>query len=517
MSDWGLDNHEFWARVDNWFNNFDAEGEKKVALKIFSQLDYYSPSRFNGRIKQLTQSVERHLYRLGRTQDDVVLVTPEGAADSADRHAYDVVKEWRILRNQVVSIDQLDARKFRNPIFVVFNDTHGSGNQFLRDIWSKLGEYGEHSIYVLAISIAEEALQSFRQNAPNVHVIPHIHVDSARTQFNAAEFAVIEEIGRRVYPPHPLGYGATALNVAYYFQCPNNTLPVVWADGDNNLSQGSAYPWNPLFPYNTKPKREEKARGTGVRNADRKKLEITGGQWHNNGQKGSLEGVKLSTMPDRVKAETSTSGISDNKERTATYRYRISLLDFNGSIINPSGLIQMLNDRQGYFQFSLQEFDEKFLPLESKVEIYGDSYFDVTSLRSHFFSSLDSNPVDASVCLSKLPLAFDLGEGIAYNYFSGPSPVDKRFLFVSIDKLDEFSTEAAISLDEAIAYIVASQLAVYFTENGYHREIEGCPMDFCERRDDMIKGLRVRRFCRSCRAVMGEGSLLDALTKIVGP
>ena len=61
------------------------------------------------------------------------LWTPDGAADSADRHAYDVVKQWKLLRDQVYTVSELSERTFQDPVFVLFNDTHGTGNQFLME------------------------------------------------------------------------------------------------------------------------------------------------------------------------------------------------------------------------------------------------------------------------------------------------------------------------------------------------------------------------------------------------
>ena len=38
--------------------------------------------------------------------------------------------------------------------------------------------------------------------------------------------------------------------LAYSHQCPNNTLPIIWANGVNNGVDGKkGCPWNPLFEY----------------------------------------------------------------------------------------------------------------------------------------------------------------------------------------------------------------------------------------------------------------------------
>lgn len=70
----------------------------------------------------------------------------------------------------------------------------------------------------------------------------------------------LRELGAQVYSKHPFGYGDSGLLVAYHFQCPNNTLPLIWADSNtgNNAVDGKAFPWNPLFGYRPKEKAVEK-------------------------------------------------------------------------------------------------------------------------------------------------------------------------------------------------------------------------------------------------------------------
>ncbi len=47
------------------------------------------------------------------------------------------------------------------------------------------------------------------------------------------------ERGERLEPKAPLGFGKSEAAVCFEFQCPNNTLPIVWKAADG---------WEPLFP-----------------------------------------------------------------------------------------------------------------------------------------------------------------------------------------------------------------------------------------------------------------------------
>ena len=50
-----------------------------------------------------------------------------------------------------------------------------------------------------------------------------------------------EEYGKRVVRSHPLGHGGSEALVVFEMTCPNNTLPVLWAEGRHG-------DWRPLFP-----------------------------------------------------------------------------------------------------------------------------------------------------------------------------------------------------------------------------------------------------------------------------
>jgi hypothetical protein len=54
---------------------------------------------------------------------------------------------------------------------------------------------------------------------------------------------VLLQIGRGLYPQHPLGHGDMGALVCFYDTIPNNSLPIFWSNGTVNEK-----PWRPLFP-----------------------------------------------------------------------------------------------------------------------------------------------------------------------------------------------------------------------------------------------------------------------------
>ena len=119
---WGLYTPSFAEKLDNWFCNFDSSADKRLALKVFHALKYYSPEAFTNRLKQLYRTIDRHLADTNNNPSDIILVTPDGAGDSAERHVYDLVKQWGLSRNRVFTVSELSLRNFKDPVFVLFND-----------------------------------------------------------------------------------------------------------------------------------------------------------------------------------------------------------------------------------------------------------------------------------------------------------------------------------------------------------------------------------------------------------
>lgn len=481
LNHWGLNNQSFAQRLDNWFCNFDSLEDKRLAYRVFHSMKYFSHEAFITRLEQLYGAIIRHLADTGNKPSDIILVTPRGAADSADRHAYDLVKNWQLLREQVYSVDELAELSFEDPVFVLFNDTHGTGNQFLNEIWPYLKEYGEHKIYVLAIAISSDALNRFRKEMPRVHVIPQIPIFNAKSVFTGEECERLHDIGKKVYATHPMGYGNTALLTAYYYQCPNNTLPIVWADGRNNNVNGNAYNWNPLFPY--VPKKCQPAK-----------------------PKKKTPKLKKKLADEKSKKETTT----------LSYRYRVGLIDLDMGISNFPQLALEFNKCQRYFHFTAPTNADNYTAREAVISIHNQKNLSVYEIDKSFFEQFDQLAVDVVGCFTKHALAFaDPNGHIRYNFISGPSKVDSRFMFISAYQLHSFVQKAKCSLEEGLAHILVSQLVVCYTEIGFHGEISECPMDFCDDKENIVLSLKKREFCPKCVKRFKDENLLEALNKLL--
>jgi hypothetical protein len=250
---WGLGSLDFRKRLDRWFSNF-AEDDKPLAEKILWNIDYYSPARFDEVLLVRWADVVRHLRSSALAETDVLVLVP-GGADSGDRHAYDLAKVWGLRANAVRALREVSARDVAGRALCWFNDTHGSGNQFMREIWPKLEPLSRAArmTCLVAIVAAHQAVERFRTAlGRSVELVPGSRARTVNDVFEREEVVRLQEIGERVYHKWPLGYGDASLLISYYFQCPNNSIPLIWADGSNNLTDRGSVGWAPLFPYRPK-------------------------------------------------------------------------------------------------------------------------------------------------------------------------------------------------------------------------------------------------------------------------
>lgn len=262
ISSMGVPNTIFEERLDSWFINFRDLEEKEVALKIFFELDYFDENRIDKILTAYKIKISQYLIDKKKNIEDIIVVTPDGKADSADSHAYKLSKEWSIPREVFLSASDITLEKSYGKIFLFFNDTHGSGNQFIKEFSPLIKLVGDSNCIILCYSLARKALAAFRIKFPNITIVPELPTPTIHDKniFTLHQLKIIQSLGEKVYPPHPLGYGGCGLLVAYHFQCPNNNLPIVWANGINNSFVNSGgqkkdgYPWIPLFLYKPKSK-----------------------------------------------------------------------------------------------------------------------------------------------------------------------------------------------------------------------------------------------------------------------
>lgn len=195
-------------------------------------------------------------------------------------------------------------------------------------------------------------------------------------------------------------------------------------------------------------------------------------------------------------------------ELNTPYYYRVGIVDLFNGLINLTNIVQRLNLIQKYFHFTcptLPSVDNAIYRIENKP------YLLIQNISSSVYAEHQYLNVDLVACLSKYPLSFRENGEVLYNYFSGPSDIDSRFMFISTHLLYEFTKQAGCTFEKGIVYIIISQLVAHFTDWGYHQETKECVMDFCKNRYDIVKGLKSMMFCEYCVPMIKNPDLMNAL------
>lgn len=254
---WSMTDGEFCSKLDSWFDNFKVI-DYDLAYKLIKNIRYFTKKDYVEELSRIYRQINRRIQELCLKESDIVLLVPDGYGDSAHKHSYDLTKIWKIRTDQIVAIQDLKNKTFpENSVLIAFNDTYGSGKQFIEQM---IGDneleaiLRNNTLFIVGITISKLARKYLSHSLPYATIVPDTNPITIFDTFSYEEFLRIESIGNDVYPPHPLGYGKTGLLVAYDDQCPNNTLPLIWANSEskNNFFEGRAYQWTPLFEY--KPK-----------------------------------------------------------------------------------------------------------------------------------------------------------------------------------------------------------------------------------------------------------------------
>jgi len=200
--------------------------------------------------------------------------------------------------------------------------------------------------------------------------------------------------------------------------------------------------------------------------------------------------------------------ILDIKKEISVFEYKCGIVDIDVGLINLPKIIQKLNSIQDFFHFIPVNIE---LTQNVVRHIRGNPNLYVELIPHNFYEQREHLNTDLVACLTRYPLAFKWYDKLLSNYFSGPSSIDNRFMFISTDSLNSFTKQAGRTFEKGVVYILISQLLVYFTELGYHGETRGCIMDFCENRADMIKGLLNLKICPECLKKIRNEELKKAI------
>jgi hypothetical protein len=160
-----------------------------------------------------------------------------------------------------------------------------------------------------------------------------------------------------------------------------------------------------------------------------------------------------------------------------SYEYRCAIVDFDNGLTNLAQICQRLNATQNFFHFSFPSFPRENTALR---DFDGTANLYVPDVPKLYKERTPLN-VDVVVRLTRYLLAFEEDGATFYNYLSLPSDVDDTFKFVTTHGLYEAAKKAGCTFEKSMIYQILTQLLIHFASNlGFHTEVRGCLLDFCE-------------------------------------
>lgn len=216
-----------------------------------------------------------------------------------------------------------------------------------------------------------------------------------------------------------------------------------------------------------------------------------------------LQVISSSTHVDKTEDTFPTSG----------YEYRCAIVDFDNGLTNLSQICQRLNSIQSFFHFSFPTTPDRFYEIR---DFEGQQNLYVPGLPKSFFRQKNLLNADLVACLTRYLLAFKEGRESGHNFLSLPSDVDDTFLFISTHGLYEMTKKARCTFEKGIVYHILTQLLIHFASGlGFHEELRGCLLDYCEEHAWQIKGLKKMTLCSECTIGIENQDLKKAVLAIL--
>jgi hypothetical protein len=227
-------------RLRRWLRQLDPP-HYGVGLRLIENVDFFTPTRLHGLLRELYRLVKVDLAADGfRQLESFVFVPVGGTGDSGQ----EIVTRFR----SVNRVDRTNARLFqvvelqrviyeaevegRQLALIFLDDFIGTGKQ-VTDFWTEV--LSQHinpnqSIYLGVVAACREGVDKIQRDTPlrviPVHFVQPRHFLPSTDRFTNEEKAIITEYCGRIGNP-PLGVGGLGLMLAFAHGCPNNVLSIL--------------------------------------------------------------------------------------------------------------------------------------------------------------------------------------------------------------------------------------------------------------------------------------------------
>jgi hypothetical protein len=262
-------------RIRDWLRQFGTPSNQRLMLQVLQNLRFYNGDDIRAQLQALHGYVLRDLNARGydytfkgrqQVRNDLLVTALDDGGSGAAHLLKPYRDENRIAKSLVVPAADIQSTLIANksPVraLLILEDFIGTGKtaeRRLRRLYEQcyLGGavHNDVTVYILVIAGFDDGANRVQSALDQLDWNAHLHVanpldDSDRcfsktspifgvdSDRDAARTLAVDR-GQHVAPNQALGHEATEALVVFESRCPNNTLPIIWADNET---------WTPLFP-----------------------------------------------------------------------------------------------------------------------------------------------------------------------------------------------------------------------------------------------------------------------------
>lgn len=261
--------------IMRWLNNF-LLSEQEFALRLLEHFRYIKRDDLIDICNKIYTNLIEKVSELDikpKIPEDLFFINfgKEAKSDKLMSYHFRQALGTQLSDTNFVNLFEPEIDPPKNKVLIYIDDLSGTGHQFLSD-WEKFNEnlkkkwHDKHTSFTkfnkfvfLPIFITKIAKNEIEQLPYFIivylshHLLTekHMALKPESKIFNEKEMKIATEIfynyGKQLYPKGPLGYGNLGLLISFFYNTPNNTLPIIWQKSPSEFCN-STLKWEPLFP-----------------------------------------------------------------------------------------------------------------------------------------------------------------------------------------------------------------------------------------------------------------------------
>ncbi len=257
------------SKVRLWLEQFGTKQNQRLMFKLLESIRFYSEAMVREKLYIAMQHVRRNTVETKKSGEksrrDILVSYLGGVAKSGTQYARMFCQENSLLKDNAMNLQGLGERVAKSGtniqaiVFVEdFIGTGGTVIEAMRQLNHEIGDaVRQHGIKLFILSICgfERSLAKIKNAAKQCNLPIELFccdpLDESDMAFSSTSkvfphatereqaCALAKEKGDFLERKYPLGHGECQALVAFFSNCPNNTLPILYKETER---------WIPLFP-----------------------------------------------------------------------------------------------------------------------------------------------------------------------------------------------------------------------------------------------------------------------------